>query len=85
MEIHNLKSLPEVFKQIEYGLKNFEIRKNDEDFKVGDQVFLHEWDQDKKDYTGKCAIRYISYITDHEQKDGYVVFGISKELSSVCG
>ena len=38
MKIHELKTLPEYFDAVFMGKKNFEIRKNDRDYKVGDYV-----------------------------------------------
>lgn len=37
--IHELKTLPEYFELVRKGIKNFEVRKNDRDFKVGDMLF----------------------------------------------
>lgn len=37
--VHELKIAPEYFKDVRTGLKKFEIRKNDRDFKVGDRLF----------------------------------------------
>lgn len=51
MKIHELKILPEYFDAVISGRKRFEIRKNDRDYKVGDQLILKEWSQD--DYKKK--------------------------------
>jgi hypothetical protein len=40
---HQLKSWPEHFAMAAAGLKPFEIRRNDRDFKVGDRLNLKEW------------------------------------------
>lgn len=74
MEItHELKILPEYFIPVRAGLKQFEIRKNDRDYKTGDIVCLSEFY--KGEYTGQSVIAKITYITNYEQKDDYVVFG----------
>ena len=74
MKTHELKILPEYFDAVISGRKRFEIRKNDRDYKVGDQLILKEWSQD--DYTGDSYKAKITYITDYMQRDGYVVLGI---------
>lgn len=42
--IHELKILHEYFEAVTSGRKQFEIRKNDRGFKVGDQLILCEHD-----------------------------------------
>jgi hypothetical protein len=74
---HELKILPEYFKQVKLERKLFEIRKNDRDFKVHNQVALREWTG--TEYTGRWLEVEITYITDYEQKDGYIVFGIREK------
>ncbi|WP_270346603.1 ASCH/PUA domain-containing protein [Enterococcus thailandicus] len=81
--IHELKILPEFFEAVTSGRKQFEIRKNDRDYKVGDQLVLREIDyvhneniSDELFYTGDSYKAEITYITDYAQKDGYVVLGI---------
>lgn len=80
---HELKILSEFFEAVTSGRKQFEIRKNDRDYKVGDQLVLREVDyvhneniSDELFYTGDSYKAEITYITDYAQKDGYVVLGI---------
>lgn len=42
--IHELKIHPPYFNAKAAGLKNWEARKNDRDFKTGDLVLFLEWD-----------------------------------------
>ncbi len=72
--IHELKILPEYFEAVTSGRKQFEIRENDRNFKIGDQLILREWS--KNEYTGDSYKAEITYITNYAQRDGYVVLGI---------
>lgn len=71
--IHELKILPEFFEAVTSGRKQFEIRKNDRQFQVGDLVILREWVQGN--YTGNSYHVFITYVTDFGQPEGQVVFG----------
>lgn len=75
---HELKSWPQFFKATLAGAKTFEIRNNDRKFEVHDEVVLLEWDPETKEYTGRTIEGFILYISDHEQKPGYVVFSIDE-------
>ena len=74
---HELKIRPKYFKAVVLGDKTFEIRKNDRNFRVGDIIVLHEWNE-KCGYTGKHTLVYITYVmTDTEfVKEGFAVLGI---------
>ena len=71
---HELKILPEYFEAVTSGRIRFEIRKNDRNFQIGDQLILKEWN--KEGFTGRSYQSEITYITDYMQKNGYVVLGI---------
>ncbi len=60
MNTHELKILPRWFEDVQSGRKNFEIRRNDRDFKVGDYLLLKEWNKGK--YTGREIMMRIQYI-----------------------
>lgn len=71
---HELKIKPEYFAAVVTGEKTFEIRNNaDRNFQVGDTLILKSWDGE---FNGNFVERTISYITDFEQKPGYVVLGL---------
>lgn len=74
--VHELKILPEYFDLVRKGIKNFEVRKNDRDFKVGDGLVLYEWTPEGG-YTGLIVNKEIGYILDNPEycKEGYVILG----------
>lgn len=70
---HKLKILPQFFKEAKNGRKYFEIRKNDRDYQVGDFIVLKE--HDGLIYSGRQLTGRITFITDFQQQEGYIVFG----------
>ena len=75
MKLHNLKIKAEYANAKLKGLKLFEIRLNDHDFQVGDIIKYHCIDSTIVDGNISVLLYEIVYITDYEQKDGYVVYG----------
>ena len=73
MTTHELKILPKWFLDVARYQKNFEIRKADRDYKVGDVLLLREYDRGR--YTGNQCFRTIEYIY---KGDG--TFGLSEEF-----
>lgn len=81
MKTHELKTWIEFFEEVIMLRKNFEVRKNDRDFKVGDWLLLNEWDNQRQEYTGSVCLREISYILHGGQfgiEQGFVVMGIKE-------
>ncbi len=76
---HELKILPAYYKAVERGVKNFEIRNNnDRGFQKGDLVILKEISPISPSlYTGREEMVEITYVTNYMQKEGYVVFGFT--------
>jgi ASC-1-like (ASCH) protein len=74
---HHLKTLPEYYRAVEDGIKTFEVRKNDRNFKVGDLLVLQEWDS-INGYSGDECCKEITYILSDTQfvKEGYVIMGM---------
>lgn len=73
---HDLKIRPEYYTAITWGIKKFEIRYNDRNFKEGDILHLREWCENG--YTGREVNAVVTYVlADNEfVKEGYVVMSI---------
>ena len=68
--IHSLKIDQIYFDVVANGRKTYEIRLNDRNYQEGDGVHLYVPD-------GKeIIVARIGFITDYEQKEGYVVFSL---------
>lgn len=77
--IHQLKTWPEFFEHLWTGRKTFEIRKNDRNFRPGDQLLLDEYCRDKRRYTGRQAEATVALVI-HEAPGlmkGHVVMSIN--------
>lgn len=78
IRIQQLKILPKYFKDVATGKKKFEIRYNDRNFKVGDILFLEEYENGK--YTGRKLRRRVNYILyDNDAlglEKGYCILGL---------
>ncbi len=77
MKIHELKTWPAYFDSVAEGRKTFEIRKDDRGFNPGDVLELREFIPDQNRFTGRSTWRVVTYITDFEQKPGFVVMAIA--------
>lgn len=82
MTVHYLKIKPEYYKDVECGLKTFELRKNDRDFQIGDVLMLIKLDNkgNETDQVTRVKVTYI--LKDCPQyglKDGYAILGIDTE------
>lgn len=74
-KVHELKIHPMYYEAIKNKEKTFEIRKNDRDFKVGDEIALKEYADGFYSHADTLYGR-ITYITDYEQKKGFVVMAV---------
>lgn len=75
---HELKILPEYYEEVKAGNKNFELRKNDRDYKVHDTLRLRAWKDGQ--YLDKPSLdRVINYMLmdckEYGLMDGYVILG----------
>lgn len=73
---HYMKILPEYYIAVDKGIKTFEIRFNDRNYKVGDILHLQEFCGGQ--YTSRELTREICYMIDNPDycKEGFVVLGI---------
>lgn len=79
--LHELKLAPEWFDDVAFGIKTFEIRKDDRGYAVGDILRLREWEDGG--YTGFEVRVRISSILTAEQfpqglREGYVILSIHR-------
>lgn len=73
---HKLKTWPEHFAAVQMGIKTFEARRADRQFKVGDVLVLQEWLPSFGHYTGReCCVDVTHMIAGGEFgiEPGYVV------------
>jgi hypothetical protein len=75
---HKLKTIQPYFDHVNNWSKDFELRKNDRNFKVGDELILQEYVNEK--LTGKVISVRIKYILSNcpefGLKEGYVILGL---------
>jgi hypothetical protein len=75
---HEIKIAPEYYEAIKSGRKNFELRKNDRDYKVGDILILSEFGGEQSE-SKEPLVRIVEYVLkDCEQyglKEGYCILG----------
>lgn len=80
MTVHMLKTWPIHFEAVNSWKKNFEVRKNDRDFQVGDQLILQEFAPELGVYTGRSIVANVQYILHGGQfgiESGYCVLGLN--------
>lgn len=75
---HDLKILPAYFEEVNAGIKNFEVRKNDRNFRAGDWLLLQEYDG--KQYTGRTIRKRVQYVYagtgEYGLAEGYCILGL---------
>ncbi len=80
-QTHLLKTWPEFFVAIMDGIKTFEYRKNDRDFKPGDTLVLAEYEPENKAFTGQRIQAKVTYVLKGKMgvPDGYAVLSFKIE------
>lgn len=78
MQVHELKTINPFFEHLWSGSKDFEVRKNDRDFKVGDRLKLVEY-VEAKNYVPRYILKDVKYILKGGQygiANDYVILGL---------
>lgn len=79
---HELKIWPEYFEAVVSGIKTFEVRKNDHDFKVDDTLHLREWNPETRCYTGRAVSVKVTYILKDWMQDQVIMSIVKTERGS---
>jgi len=71
VKTHEVKSWTHYYDNIVVGLKKHDLRKNDRDYKVGDELLLKRYDHFKGEFTGETMLVKITYITSSQYPCAY--------------
>lgn len=72
------KILPKYFGDVVTGAKQFELRKDEDDIQVGDELELIEWDGEPTGKVARCDVTYVlRNCVEYGLMDGYCIVGIS--------
>lgn len=77
--IIELKCHPTYFLDVKNGIKTFEIRKNDREYKVDDILYIMEYVHQEERYTGDYTVMKVTYIFKGGSfglSDEYIVMAI---------
>ena len=77
--MHILKTINPYFNDVSNGLKDFEIRINDRNFKVGDTIKLVEYEPYNTSINPRYLIKKIKYILNggmYGLEANYVIIGM---------
>jgi hypothetical protein len=83
MTTHTLKCLSPWFEALADGSKTFEVRWNDRDFRVGDELVIEHWEIKHQQVFGRLrfTVTYVYHgfgpgAVKRDLQQGYVVLGI---------
>lgn len=78
MITHHIKCKPEYFEPLIAGLRSADVRENDRDYKVGDELKIFEFGP--KGHTGRYTSRRITHIIKGfpAVESNYVVLSLGK-------
>jgi hypothetical protein len=77
-KVHYLKTWTPFFNDVKSGIKQFEVRKNDRDYEVGDTLILEDFNPSTEKYTGAWIPKEIIYKLDDPRfiKEDFIVLGM---------
>ena len=77
-KVHDVKLGTSFFEDVRVGRKNFELRKNDRNYKEGDLIVMHEYKDGAE--TGRSITKKIGYMLENFAglKEGYCILGLSE-------
>lgn len=79
--VHEVKIEPEYFEKVISGLKTFEVRLNDRNYKKGDLLVLREWKN--KVYTGRSVqVNILDVYSGVFCLEGYCIISFCLPVSS---
>ena len=79
MTVHKVKSWIKLFNPMLQGNKTHDLRLNDRNYQVGDILELQEYDEIKKEYTGRIQKVQITYLTSAENPCAMSDIGLTKD------
>jgi hypothetical protein len=89
IRVHILKTWTEYYDAITHPSlryrKTFEIRKFDRDYRVGDYLWLHDYNPEENDFTGRQCFRLVTYLLDKQPfvSEDYVVMALMEDVPSI--
>lgn len=80
MSVHHLKVIQPYYDQLYLGLKHFELRRFDRDYKVGDILVLQEYDPNTSQFSGSNIEKQVTMVLSNcahfGLMDGYCIMSI---------
>jgi len=83
MTEHTIKCWKQYFEDVQDGIKTFDVRKKDRDYKLGDTLVLEEFRGHMGEYTGRRLTKRVVYYAEHDDSplgsgiaEGYCIMGL---------
>ena len=82
MKRHEVKCWPEFWNPLKTGTKTFELRRNDRDYQVGDELIERQWSPETHEYVGEERLQFrITYVMQGPifgLRQGFAILGLGK-------